>query len=107
MLKYVDIDNLLISGIASSSEKSYKYFIGYKGFDYKIKILPIMFPKTNTYVKCYDGETKWMIFWIKDNGLLKKYSNIWNIVSKSIKKELHSKPIYNNKKIENQNKILQ
>ena len=44
--------------------------------------------KTNTYLNFYDGETKWIIFLIKDNDLLKKHNGIWNSVSNSIKKNL-------------------
>ena len=31
-----------------------------------------MFPKTNTYVKRYDGQPKWMYFLIQDDDLLEK-----------------------------------
>ena len=56
-----------------------------------------MLPKARTFVKRYAGETKWMYFFIEDDELLKKYNNIWNKVSNSIKKELHCKPICNKK----------
>ena len=36
-------------------------------------------------------------FLIKDNELLKKYNKIWGKVSKVIKKEFHSDPVYNDK----------
>ena len=45
-----------------------------------------MFLKTSAYVKCYDGQTKWMYFLIKGDDLLEKYNNIWNTVSADIKK---------------------
>ena len=48
--------------------------------------LPIMLPKTSTYVKSYDGQTKWMYFLIEDDGLLEKYNTIWDKVSTDIKK---------------------
>ena len=38
----------------------------------KVKPLHIMLPKTSAYVKCYDGQTKW-IFLIEDDDLFKKY----------------------------------
>ena len=38
------------------------------------------------YLKCYDGQTKWMYFLIKDNDLLGKYNTIWNKVTTDIKK---------------------
>ena len=47
-----------------------------------------MFPKTSAYVKCYDGQTKWMYFLIEDNDLLKKYNTIWYKVSADIKKRI-------------------
>ena len=54
--------------------------------DYKIKSLHIMLPQTSAYVKGFDGETKWIHFLIKDDELLKKYNDIWNKVSNSMKK---------------------
>ena len=54
-----------------------------------------MLPKISTYVKRYDGQTKWMYFLIEDDNLLRKYSTIWNKVSADIKKEFESKPVYN------------
>ena len=44
-----------------------------------------MLPKTNAYVKSYDGQTKWMYFLIEDNGLLEKCNTIWNNFSDDIK----------------------
>ena len=60
------------------------YFIGYKDEDNKLKPLHIMPLKTSTYVKSYDGETKWMNFLNKDGDLLKKIYHILNKVSNSI-----------------------
>ena len=45
-----------------------------------------MLPKTSVYVKCYDGETKWMTFLIRYDKLMKKHNNIQNKVTNSIKK---------------------
>ena len=54
-----------------------------------------MLPKTNSYVKIYDKQTKWMYFFIEDVDLLEKYNTIWDKVSAYIKKEFDSKPFYN------------
>ena len=81
----MDIDNILVSNKISSGEKSCKYFIVYVDGSHKIKPLRKMLPKASTYVKSYDGGTKWMYFLIDDDQLLKKYNDIWNKVSKSIK----------------------
>ena len=45
--------------------KKHKFFIGYKNYDHKIILLPVMFPKTSTYVGSDDGETKRMYFLLK------------------------------------------
>ena len=63
--------------------------------DHKVKSLHVIIPKTSTYVKSYDGQTKWMYFLIKDDDLLKKYKTIWDKVSADIKKEFDSKSVYN------------
>ena len=54
-----------------------------------------MLPKTSANVKRYDGQTKWMYFLIEDDDLLKKCNTIWDKNSADIKKELDSKPVYN------------
>ena len=46
-------------------EKNYKFFIGYLCYGNKVKPLNIMLPKATTYVNSYDGQTKWMYFWLK------------------------------------------
>ena len=61
-----------------------KFFVGYKDDDYKTKSLCIKLPKTSAY----DGKIKWMSFLIKSDNLLKKYNDIWNKVTNSIKKNL-------------------
>ena len=51
-----------VSNMVASGKGNYKYFIGYKDDDHKIKPLCITFPKTSAYVKNYHGETKWTYF---------------------------------------------
>ena len=77
---------MLVSNKISFGEKDVKYFIGYFYNDHEVKPLHIMLPKTNAYVKSYDGQTKWMYFLIEDNDLSKKYNTIWDKVSIDIKK---------------------
>ena len=62
--KDVDIDNISISDKVTSGEKNYKYFICYMDDDCKTKPFSIILPKMSTYVKSYDGKTKWMHFLI-------------------------------------------
>ena len=54
----------------------------------KVKSLSIMLPKISTFVKSYDGQTKWMYFLIEDDDLSEKYKTIWNKVSADIKSNL-------------------
>ena len=56
----VSIEKVLVSNKISFGEKNYIYFIGYLYNGNKVKPLNIMLPKTNTYVRSYDGQTKWM-----------------------------------------------
>ena len=39
--------------------------------DNKVKPLHIMLPKRSPYVKSYDGQTKWMYYFIEEDDLLK------------------------------------
>ena len=60
-----------------------------------------MLPNRSEYVKCYDGQTKWVYFLIEDDDLSEKYNTIWDIkVSADIKKEFDSEPVYNKKCLE-------
>ena len=81
-----DIDNekVLVSNKIYFVEKNYKYFIGYLHNDHKIKPLNIMLPKSNVYVKSYDGQPKWMCFLIEGDELLEKYNTIQDKVSADI-----------------------
>ena len=48
------------------------YFIGCQYSDDKINPLNIRLPKTSSYVKSYNGQNKWMYFFIEDDALLNK-----------------------------------
>ena len=47
-----------------------------------------MLPKTSSYVKSYDRQTKWMYFLAEDDDLLEKYITIWNKACVDVKKKL-------------------
>ena len=69
LLEDVDIEKIQVSSMVSLGEKNYKYFIGYKDDDHKTKSVCILLSKTSVYVRRYDGETKWMYFFIEDDEL--------------------------------------
>ena len=50
----------------------------------------------SAYRKDFD-ETKYISFFIKDDELLEKYSEIWEKVKSILKKEFDSEPVYNEK----------
>ena len=58
--KDIVIDDILVSSKISYGEKIYKYVIGYLFGDYETKPLHVELPKTSTYIKRYDGQTKWI-----------------------------------------------
>ena len=53
-----------------------------------------MLPKTNDYVKSYDGKTKWIYFLIEDDDLLEIHNAIWYKVNTDMIKEFDSEPFY-------------
>ena len=59
-----------------------------------------MLTKTSTYVRSYDGQTKWIYFLIEHGDLLEKYNTIWDKVSANIKTEFDSKLVYNKNYLE-------
>ena len=63
--------------------------------DNNVKPLHIMLPKTSTYVKSYDGQTKWIYFLTEDNDLFKNYNTFLEKVSANLKKEFDSESVYN------------
>ena len=61
----MNINNILISKKISSSEKNYKYFIGYVD-EYAVKQFSMILPKTSANVKIYDASQLYgCIFWLK------------------------------------------
>ena len=91
----VDIEKVIVSNKISSGKKNSKYFFDYFYNDDKVKPLHTMLPKVTSYVKSYDGQTKWMYYLIKHDDLLEKYNSIWDKVRADIEKEFDSEPVYN------------
>ena len=55
--------------------------------DHKVEPLHVMLPKTSN-VKRYDGQTKLMFLVIEDDGLIEKYTAIWDKATANIKRNL-------------------
>ena len=71
-LEDVDTEKLLVSNNISSGEKNYNYLIGYLYNGHKVKPLHIMLPKTSSYVKTCNGQTKWIYFFDRKLWLITK-----------------------------------
>ena len=99
------IKKIVVSNKVSFGKKGLKYFIGCKD-DKKTKPLCIFIPKMNAYRRDLD-ETKHMSFLVKDDELLEKYNGIWEKVSQSIREELDSEPVYNEKYLKTKIKSYQ
>ena len=50
----------------------------------------------SAYKRDFDG-TKYTSFLPRDDELLEKYNEVWEIVQNSIKKEFESEPVYDEK----------
>ena len=75
-------------------KKDFNYFIGCKDTK-KINLYAYFFPK---WVHVEEALTKLNISSsIKDDELSGKYNEIWEKIKSSIKKELDSEPVYNEK----------
>ena len=105
LIKDADIEKVLVSNKIFFDERNYTYFVSYLCNNYKVKPLHIMLPKTNAYIKSYDGETKWVYFLTEDDDLLEMYNTIWDKVSADFKKEFDSEPVYNKELMKNKMKL--
>ena len=63
----------------------HKYFNGYLYNNNKVKPLYLILPKTSAYVKSYDGQTKWMYFFIEVDDLLEKYNIMCDKIGADLK----------------------
>ena len=97
-LNLVGINKVVISDKFKHTDKSFKYFIGYKD-DNVVRPLCIILPQISRYIKYFENERQNMSFMIEDDGVLVKYNEIWNKIKKTLSIKFHSTPVYNEKYI--------
>ena len=97
-LNLVNVNQMLISDKFEHSDKSFKYFIGYKD-DNIIRPSCIILPKMSGYIKYFNNGGKNMSSMIKNNSVLIKYHEIWNRIKKTSNTKLHSMSVYDEKYI--------
>ena len=78
------------------SEQGYKYFIGYQENEI-VKPLCIILPQTSGYTKYFQNGGKNASFFLKDDEVLDKYNEIWDMIKNKLKIKFHSLPIYDKK----------
>ena len=91
-LNLVDINKIVISDKFKHRDKGFKYFIGYK-YDI-VRPSCIILPQMGGYIKYFENGGKNMSFMIEYDSVVVKYSEIWNIVKKTLIIKLHSMPVY-------------
>ena len=57
----------------------------------------IILPQINRCTKYFDNGSKNMSFFIRDDEVLDKYNEIWDVVKNELGIKFHSEPIYDKK----------
>ena len=93
-----NLDQIGVSDKFKHSDDSFKYFIGYKEYEI-IKLLYIILPQMNAYIKYFENSGKNMSFLIKDDDVLDKYNENWGKIKDTLNIKFHSVPVYDKKYI--------
>ena len=78
-LMSVNVDQIVVSDKFKHSDESFKYFIGYQE-DEIVKLLCIILPQMSGYIKYFKNSSKYMPFFVRDDNVLDKYNQIWNVI---------------------------
>ena len=92
-----DINKVLVSKKTSYGKESIKYYIGYVDDDVFGSLcikLSQMVGHVEHFKNHNNRDSKRMSFKVCDKKLLKIYNKIWESVSKLVKKEFDSEPLY-------------
>ena len=92
-LMSVSVDQIVVSDKFKHSEECYKYFIDYQEGEI-IKLLCIILPQMNGYIKYFENGDKNISFLIKDEEVLDKYEQSWDVTKTKLSIKFHSEPVY-------------
>ena len=95
-LMSVNVDQIVVFDKFKHSGEDFKYFIGYQEGEI-VKLLCIILPQMNGYIKYFENGGKNMSFLIKDDEVWEKYEQIWDVIKNKLGIKFHSKPIYEQK----------
>ena len=99
LLDSVDLSKIVVSSRWKLNDTTYKYFCGYLNNDGIIKLLCVILPQMNGYIKYFDDGGKNMSFVTDDEKVYEKYDEIWNVVKGLLKLKFATSPIRNDKYI--------
>ena len=97
-LSLVSVDRIVVSDKFKHSDEGFKYFIGYEKGEI-VKPLCIILPQMNGYIKYFDNGGKNMSFFIRDDEVLDKYNEVWDVIKNKLSIKFHSKRICDKKYI--------
>ena len=95
-LSLVIVDQIVVSDKFKHSDNGFKYFISYQEGEI-VKPLCIILPQMVRYIKYFENGGKNISFMIKDDKVLEKYEEIWNVIKNKLSIKFHSEPIYEQK----------
>ena len=89
----VSVNQIVTSDKFKHSDECFKYFTGYREGEI-VKPLCIILPQMSGYIKYFENGGKNMSFLIKDEEVLDKYNNIWDVIKNKLGIKFNSKPVY-------------
>ena len=92
-LMSVNVDQIVLSDKFKHNNEGFKYSIGYQGGKI-VKPLCIILPQMSGYIKYFENGGKSMSFLIKDEEVLDKYEQIWDMIKNKLGTKFHSEPVY-------------
>ena len=95
-LMSVNVDRIVVSDKFNHYNDGYKYFIGYQEGEI-VKPLCIILPQMSGYIKYFEYGGMNMPFLIKDDEVLEKFKQIWDLIKNELKIEFHSESVYDKK----------
>ena len=92
----VTLNQIVVSDKFKHSDDGFKYFIGYKKGEI-VKPLCIILPQMTGYIKHFENGGKNMSYTVKDDDVLDKYYEIWDMIKETLSVKFHNMPVYDEK----------
>ena len=88
-LMSVNVDQIVVSDKFKHNNERFKYFIGYQEGEI-VERLCIILPQMSGYIKYFEYGGINMSFLIKDDKVLEKYKQIWDVIKNKLKIKFYS-----------------